>query len=202
MIISIIGPPAIGKTSLCKRISETFNCTMLDESIDDMTQELRQNIRDHKHFLQTELWFHDQMTRNMERANEISINGGNVIMDTHWEILYVWKNVVLESKLDIDVFEKLLNFTEKYIRKPDLVIGLTASDEHILKYSVERNADYDDSEKSRNRIIFLRDEYCKFYENRDITVIDTTGLDFIRNPEDWECIMSTTGLGNLLIGEG
>lgn len=194
-IISVIGPPAIGKTLFCNIISETKGYINIKES-EQMPERIIENIKNHTNFLLTELWFHGQMVKNIFQAVELKNTNINVIMDTHWGILEVWGKVVLKDKLEEKTFLQLVDYDKIFLPKPDIIIGLTCSEEQLYGFFKKRNALYDQGNDSFKRILELKKEYENIYEKyQEIKVINTSGMDFY-NECDMSKIIDIIGLLN------
>ncbi|TKJ41207.1 hypothetical protein CEE37_05955 [candidate division LCP-89 bacterium B3_LCP] len=192
-IIAIIGPPAIGKTLLCSRISAYLDLALIHES-EELPSRIIDNINRDLNFLETQVWFHNQMVHNIENALNIVQGGESVIMDTYWGSLEIYTISECLDEFHLKILLELSAYNRRFLPQPDLIIGLTCDEQKLASFFEVRGANYEKSPKAFRRALKLKDEHERFYlENPDIKVISTDNYDFNKD-EDIIAFVNRAGI--------
>ena len=130
-IVSVIGPPACGKSLLCRKIAEKTGWILIKE-FDSMPKEVCKELNDDPYSLKTQMWFRNRRIEAVLKAKELSKHS-NVILDTCFltsEVHIDEMTNEFEREIAIEMNEqdiKLLGF-------PDYMVGLMCSEEQLYKF--------------------------------------------------------------------
>jgi len=189
--IVIEGLIGAGKTSLSKKIAELHNAKLILEQFAD-NPFLPKFYKDpEKYSFQLELSF---LAERYHQLKEDLI-GGDLFKDFLISDYYFTKSLIFaKSTLAEDeyhLFRNLFNIILTTLPKPDLYVFLHLSPENALKNIQKRGREYEKSidieylEKIRKNYF----EYFKQEKNLKFLVIDTNGIDFVKNKADFETLV-------------
>lgn len=176
MIISIIGPPASGKTMLCRKIAEKYGLHYLAEC-SALPPRIIENLNQGQRFLETQIWFHNEMVSNILKADELSKKGKDVIMDTCWKVFSLYTQCEGTDNFENELLEEMASFDDILMPNVDLLVGLSCSITQLEKNMEIRKADYEQGPNSRVRVTKLLAWHEAFYSNfEEVHIIDIEGV--------------------------
>lgn len=197
--ITVEGPIGVGKTSLSKIISETFDFHLLKEIVDEnpFLDKFYEDIDGWS--FQTEMFFLCNRYKQLNDIKEhILANDQPVVADYH-----IFKNLIFAKRtlpsLEFQKYEKIYRILTADMTRPNVVIYLYASVDTLMKRIAMRGREFEKM-ISREYMEQLVADYHKFisaFEQKypDILVIPFNGddMDFVHNPTDLQKILNTVG---------
>lgn len=185
--IAVEGPIGVGKTSLTKRLGETFNYDLLLEKADEnpFLDRFYQNPR--QHALSTQLFFLFQRSQQIQELRQDDLFEPVRVAD----FLIDKDQLFAQQNLDQDEYELYSNVYEHLTidaPKPDLVIYLQAPTDILLERIQKRGID---SEQliQRSYLENLNKAYTEFfhyYSSTPLLIVNSAEIDLLRNEDDYQ----------------
>ncbi|MBR4660731.1 MAG: deoxynucleoside kinase [Bacteroidales bacterium] len=188
MHIGIAGNIGSGKTTLTRMLSQHYGWTPKYEAV-TYNPYLEDYYKDIPRWsFNLEVYF---LTQRLKDVMNIAASEETIIQDrTIFEGVHVFvaNNYDMGnlSKRDFDAYMELFEVVMQTVKLPDLLIYLKCSIPNLVSHIQKRGRDYEQS-ISLEYLSGLNDRYEKFISEYkgDIITIDTDGLDFENNPEDF-----------------
>ena len=188
MHIGIAGNIGSGKTTLTRMLAQHYGWTPKYEAV-TYNPYLEDYYKDIPRWsFNLEVYF---LTQRLKDVMNIAASGETIIQDrTIFEGVHVFvaNNYDMGnlSKRDFDAYMELFEVVMQTVKLPDLLIYLKCSIPNLVSHIQKRGRDYEQS-ISLEYLSGLNDRYEKFISEYkgDIITIDTDGLDFENNPEDF-----------------
>lgn len=185
--IAVEGPIGVGKTSLTKRLGDTFNYDLLLEKAEEnpFLERFYQNPR--QHALSTQLFFLFQRTQQIQELRQDDLFEPVRVAD----FLIDKDQLFAQQNLDKDEYELYLNVFEHLTidaPKPDLVIYLQAPTEVLLNriqgraIAAEQLIELEYLE-NLNRAYT---EFFHYYSQTPLLIVNSAEIDLVRNEEDYK----------------
>jgi len=185
--IAVEGPIGVGKTSLSKRLAETFNYELLLERADENPFLDRFYRNPRQHALSTQLFFLFQRTQQIQdmRQNDMfePVRVADFLIDKD--------QLFAELNLDADEYELYSNVYRHLTidaPKPDLVIYLQAPTEVLLDRIQKRGVDAE----QLIELEYLEDlnqaytEFFHYYDRTSLLIVNTSDIDLVNNETDYQ----------------
>lgn len=195
--ITVEGPIGVGKTSLSKIISETFNFHLLKEIVDEnpFLDKFYEDIDEWS--FQTEMFFLCNRYKQLNDIKEyILANDQPVVADYH-----IFKNLIFAKRtlpsLEFYKYEKIYRILTEDMIKPNVVIYLYASVDTLMKRIAMRGREFEKmiSREYMEQLVADYHEFISAFEQEhpDILVIHFNGddMDFVHNDTDLQRILNT-----------
>jgi len=185
--IAVEGPIGVGKTTLTKRLADTFNYELLLEKSEDnpFLDRFYQNPK--QHALSTQLFFLFQRAQQIQdlRQNDMfePVRVADFLIDKD--------QLFAQQNLEPDEFELYLNVYRHLTIDapvPDLVIYLQAPTEVLLGRIQKRGVDAEQLIE-RSYLENLNEAYAEFfhYYNRSpLLIVNSADIDLVSNEDDYE----------------
>lgn len=184
--IAVEGPIGVGKTSLTKRLGDTFNYDLLLEKAEEnpFLERFYQNPK--QHALSTQLFFLFQRSQQIQELRQDDLFEPVRVAD----FLIDKDQIFAQQNLDPDEYELYLNvFRHLTIDapKPDLVIYLQAPSEVLLSRIQNRGISAEqliEKEYLEN----LNEAYTQFfhyYSESPLLIVNSAEIDLVRSEEDY-----------------
>lgn len=191
LYIAIEGPIGVGKSSLTRMLSETLQMETLYEIVEEnpFLSDFYEDIS--KWSFQTEMFF---LCNRYKQINDLADR--SVISDYH-----ILKNKVFArntlNTTEYAMFEKIYDVMTEDLRRPDVTIFLTAELPVLKERIRKRHRDFEMSITDDYLLTLTKDYHDVYQSTTRALYIDTTDLDFVHRPEDYDKILSqiTTLLG-------
>lgn len=181
--IAIEGVIGVGKTSLARILSENLNGRLLLENHDE-NPFLAQFYKDQRHYaFQTQMFFLLSRFRQQQELPEPDFFHTALISDYIFPKDRIFAYINL-SENELSLYEKVMALMEVRVRKPDIVVYLQSSTDRLMKNIRTRSRPYE-RDMSEEYIRTLNEGYNHYffsYDETPLLIVNTTQLDFVKNP--------------------
>jgi len=184
--IAVEGPIGVGKTSLTKRLADTFNYEILLEKSDDNPFLDRFYKNPKQHALSTQLFFLFQRTAQIQKLRQEDMFEPARIAD----FLIDKDQLFAQQNLDPDEYELYLNVYEHLTLEapvPDLVIYLQAPT-NVLLERIQKRAINAEQLIELGYLENLNDAYTEFfhyYNRTSLLIVNSAEIDLVSNDNDY-----------------
>lgn len=184
--IAVEGPIGVGKSSLTRRLGDTFNYELLLEKAEEnpFLERFYQNPK--QHALSTQLFFLFQRTQQIQDLRQEDLFTQTRVAD----FLIDKDRLFAQQNLDTDEYALYLN-VYKHLTidapKPDLVIYLQAPTDVLLERIQRRGIDAEQLIE-REYLENLNKAYTEFFHYYNATpllIVNSAEIDLVRNDEDY-----------------
>ena len=185
--IAVEGPIGVGKTSLTRRLAETFNYDLLLEKAEDnpFLERFYQDPR--RHALSTQLFFLFQRTQQLQELRQEDMFEPVRVAD----FLIDKDRLFAQQNLDQDEYELYLNVYNHLTIDapiPDLVIYLQAPIEVLLERIQQRGISAEQLIE-REYLENLNSAYTEFfhyYSDTKLLIVNNAEIDLLGNEDDYQ----------------
>lgn len=188
--IVIEGNIGAGKTSLSKKISEDYNSKLILEQFADNPFLPKFYKNPDRYSFQLEMSFlidrYNQL-KNQLRNQELFKN--LTISDYYFTKSLVFAKTTLDEE-EFKLYRKLFNIIYNSLPKPDLYIFLHLSVDNLLKNIKKRGREYEANIEKKYLTNIQTNYFEYFKQQKDLTflIIDTNGIDFVNNQNDYKMV--------------
>ncbi|OFE11195.1 deoxyadenosine kinase [Pseudohongiella acticola] len=189
--IAVEGPIGVGKTSLAKRLAETFNYDIVLEKPEDNPFLERFYRNPKQHALATQLFFLFQRAQQLQELKQDDLFEPVRIADflIDKDMLFARQN------LDPDEFQLYQNVYQHLTIDapvPELVIYLQAPTQILLQRIQKRGIAAEQTIEA-DYLSRLNDAYTTFfhyYDRSPLLIVNSTELDLVRHDEDYQQLVN------------
>ena len=189
--IAVEGPIGVGKTSLTKRLAETFNYELLLENAEEnpFLDRFYQNPR--QHALATQLFFLFQRAQQIAESRQSDLFEPVRVSD----FLIDKDRLFAELNLEKDEYDLYNNVYQHLVidaPKPDLVIYLQAPTEVLLQRIQKRGIPSEQMIESEylNQLNRAYTEFFHYYSDSKLLIVNSAEIDLVANDEDYEQLVT------------
>lgn len=192
--IAVEGPIGAGKTSLAKRLAESFNYEILLERSDENPFLERFYHNPRQMALATQLFFLFQRTRQIQELRQTDMFEPVRVAD----FLMEKDKLFARQNLDPDEFQLYENVYEHLTIDapvPDLVIYLQAPVDVLMQRIQMRGipAEMLIEEQYLAKLINAYTEFFHYYDRSTLLMVNCAALDFVNNEEDYQLLLKHIG---------
>ena len=189
--IAVEGPIGVGKTSLTKRLAETFNYELLLENAEEnpFLDRFYQNPR--QHALATQLFFLFQRAQQIEESRQSDLFEPVRVSDFLIDKDMLFAELNLE-KDEYNLYHKVYQHLVIDAPKPDLVIYLQAPTEVLLQRIQKRGIPSEQMIESEylNQLNRAYTEYFHYYSDSKLLIVNSAEIDLVANDEDYDQLVT------------
>ena len=193
MYFAIEGVIGVGKTTLARMLRPLFNAELVLEVFEE-NPFLSNFYSDRERYaFQTQIFF--LLSRYHQQRRNISDRLGKadaLISDYTFGKDALFARINLKGD-ELEMYYRVQEALAEKIPQPDLTIYLRASTDTLMQRIAMRDRPYERS-MERDYIRLLNDTYDEFFFSSThptrILIIETDGLDFVGNPQDFETIQN------------
>ena len=189
--IAVEGPIGVGKTSLTKRLAETFNYELLLENAEEnpFLDRFYQNPR--QHALATQLFFLFQRAQQIAESRQSDLFEPVRVSDFLIDKDRLFAELNLE-KDEYDLYHKVYQHLVFDAPKPDLVIYLQAPTEVLLQRIQKRGIPSEQMIESEylNQLNRAYTEFFHYYSDSKLLIVNSAEIDLVANDEDYEQLVT------------
>lgn len=189
--VTLLGGMGVGKTTLAKAMEADYGFIAVLENpsaVKETLARLSDNATEKS--LINELLFLDQRDKLLKNAFSQS---GNVVVDMDILIEKIWGDITLTDPVHRETFDKIYDFYETHLPKPDLVVYLRCDPEENLRRIQKRARSFETGVD----VEFLKklDECTETHiahqkTKQRIMTVDVTLIDPENNPEHLHEVVS------------
>ncbi len=188
--IVVEGPVGVGKTTLAKRLSESFNTELLLEGADDnpflnQFYESKKNVA-----FQTQLFFLFQRAQQMQDLQQSDLFRPVHIADFIIEKDRLFAELTLDEE-EFKLYQQIYQHLMIDAPIPDLVIYLQAPVAVLRKRISHRGRDYERS-MSNDYLNKLNESYARFfhdYNQSPLLIVNAEEIDIVNNENDYNLLL-------------
>ena len=189
--IAVEGPIGVGKTSLTKRLAETFNYELLLENAEEnpFLDRFYQNPK--QHALATQLFFLFQRAQQIEESRQSDLFEPVRVSDFLIDKDRLFAELNLE-KDEYNLYHKVYQHLVINAPKPDLVIYLQAPTEVLLQRIQKRGIPSEQMIESEylNQLNRAYTEFFHYYSDSKLLIVNSAEIDLVANDEDYEQLVT------------
>lgn len=186
--ISIEGCIGTGKTSFAKKLAYDLEIPTVLENFEDNPY-LKNFYNDpDKNAFSLELYFMaERYNQQKEIIKNINLFNKTIISDYAFIKSQIFANITLKNPDDLHLFKMLFNIINQNIKQADIILYLHKNTNSLLENINKRGREY---EKSINAKYLekLHKAYMQYFKQQTkskILIVDSSNLDFIKNPKDY-----------------
>ena len=184
--IAIEGPIGAGKTTLSRRLAETFNCQLLLEKAEENPFLKRFYENQKNAALATQLFFLFQRSQQLQDLRQADIFEPVRVADFLIEKDRLFARLTLDDD-EFELYEKVYRQLTITAPRPDLVIYLQATPTALSSRIQARGIDYEqnidiDYLKAINEAY---SEFFLYYDDAPLLIINADTLDFANRQSDY-----------------
>ena len=189
--IAVEGPIGVGKTSLTKRLAETFNYELLLENAEEnpFLDRFYQNPR--QHALATQLFFLFQRAQQIEESRQSDLFEPVRVSDFLIDKDMLFAELNLE-KDEYNLYHKVYQHLVIDAPKPDLVIYLQAPTEVLLQRIQKRGIPSEQMIEFEylNQLNRAYTEFFHYYSDSKLLIVNSAEIDLVANDEDYDQLVT------------
>ncbi|OUU78930.1 MAG: deoxynucleoside kinase [Gammaproteobacteria bacterium TMED78] len=196
--IAIEGPIGVGKTTLAKRLAETFKSELILERADENPFLDRFYEDANNAALPTQLFFLFQRSKQLEKIQQGDMFSPGRVADFIFEKDSLFAELNLDNH-EFELYKKIRDKLDYDIPIPDLVIYLQAPADVLLRRVSERDVPYE-KKIEKKYLEKIGDAYAKFfygYNKSPLLIINSAVIDPIHKESDYqELLGAIKGMGS------
>lgn len=188
--IVIEGNIGAGKTTLSKKIADTFNAKLILEQFADNPFLPKFYENPDKYSFPLELSF---LAERYQQLND-DLKKLDLFKDFTISDYYFMKSLIFSKQTlsadEYNLYQKIFNIIYKSLPKPDLYVYLHVSTENLMKNISKRGREYE-LNISEDYLKSIQNGYFDFFQKRPnyrFLIIDVNSLDFVNNEDDFQRI--------------
>ena len=184
--IVVEGPIGVGKTSLVKRLAETFNSEMLLEEAEANPFLERFYQNPHQAALPAQLFFLLQRARQMQSGRQTDMFQSGRVSDFMMEKDRLFAEVTLADD-ELKLYDQVYRQLTLDIPAPDLVIYLQAPVEILLARIARRGLEYEKLIGSAylQRLVDAYARFFHYYTAAPLLIVNAAVANFVDSDKDY-----------------
>lgn len=184
--IAVEGPIGVGKTTLAKRLAQSFGSELILEDADDnpFLERFYQDTRTGA--LQTQLFFLFQRAKQLDAIQQSDMFQPVHVADYLMEKDKLFAQLTLDAE-EYKLYEQVYTHVTTNVPQPDLVIYLQAPVSTLQKRIASRGRQYERT-ITDNYLEKLGESYARFfhdYQDAPLLIINANEINFAKNDEDY-----------------
>ena len=187
--VVVEGPIGVGKTSLVRRLAQSFGCGALFEQAEE-NPFLDRFYRDPRSAaFPAQLFFLFQRSRQLEGLRQGDLFRGALISDFMFEKDRLFAELNLDRH-ELDLYRKVYAQLAIQTPVPDLVVYLQAPVEVLLERIQKRGLKHERFIEAAY-LQRLSDSYIQFfyqYNNAPLLIVNAADIDFANNDDDYQLL--------------
>ncbi len=189
--IAVEGVIGVGKTSLCRILTEEWKAQLVLEE-PHKNPFLEDFYRDPRHFaFQVQLNFLFARYNQLIRHKQMNLFNEVTVCDYLFDKDKIFAYLNLDER-ELVLYEKIIEFMERDVHRPDLVVYLQSSVPRLMNNIRIRNRSYE-RDMDEAYIKQLNEAYNSFflsYRRSPLLIVNAVEIDFVNNPEHREALLA------------
>lgn len=189
--VVVEGPIGVGKTTLTKLLRERLEGRAVFEVVEE-NPFLRSFYADRgKYAFQTQMFFLLSRFKQQQELFQEDLFNQVLLSDYLFEKDRIFATLTLDPN-ELSLYERVYENLGPRVRKPDLVIYLRARIDVLLSRIRKRGRDFERKFDSGylEELCRVYNDFFFHYDETPLLVVDTSDLDYVSNPEDFESILN------------
>ncbi len=188
--IVVEGPIGVGKTTLARRLSKTFDSDLLLEGADE-NPFLKRFYRDARQgAFQTQLFFLMQRAQQMQELRQNDMFAPVRVSDFLMDKDRLFAELTLDDE-EYKLYDQVYSHLTLDVPAPDLVIYLQAPVEVLTKRVAKRGRSY---ERNLDAAYLQRlsDAYIRFFHDYDaapLLIVNAAEIDLVGSQQDYQALL-------------
>ncbi len=188
--IAVEGPIGVGKTSLARRLAESFETDLVLEGSDEnpFLERFYQDPR--AGALPAQLFFLFQRARQIEAMRQADMFQPVRVTDFMMEKDHLFAELTLDAE-ELKLYQQVYDHVTVDAPVPDLVIYLQAPEDILLKRIAKRGIRYE-RKIDANYLRSLSDAYARLFLDYDaapLLIVNAANIDLVDNEEDYAALL-------------
>jgi len=185
--IVVEGPLGVGKTSLTRRLAETFQATAVLERVEE-NPFLEKFYQDRTKFaFQTQIFFLLTRYQQQQEILQADLFKQSIVSDYLFakDRIFAYLNL---SEDELVLYEWVYRLLDQRVVKPDLVIYLQAPVQVLTKRIRKRAIHYERNidEEYLQKLSSAYNTFFFHYKDTPLLVVNTTSIDFVKREADFK----------------
>jgi len=188
--IVVEGPIGVGKTTLAKKLADTFNTELILESISDNPFLPRFYENPESTALPTQLFFLFQRAKQIESLRQADMFRPGQIADFLIEKDRLFAKVTLTDD-EFDLYQQVYDRMTLEVPVPDLVIYLQSPVNILLKRIIERGIDYE-KQIDESYLKNIANAYIDFFYNytaSPLLIVNTHDFNLVDGTHNYNMLL-------------
>jgi deoxyguanosine kinase len=188
--IVVEGPIGVGKTSLVKKLSDSFGSELLLENAEENPFIVRFYQNPRQYALSTQLYFLLQRAQQVQSFRQIDLFQNSHIADFMIDKDRIFAELTLTSD-ELQLYQQIYQHMTIDAPQPDLVIYLQAPVEVLRGRITKRGIDYEQQIKN-DYLSRLSEIYTRFfydYDESPLLTVNTQSIDLINSEQDYQALL-------------
>ena len=188
--IVVEGPIGVGKTTLARRLAESFGSDLLLEGAEEnpFLERFYQDPRSAA--LQTQLFFLFQRAQQLKALRQGDMFQPVRVADYIMEKDRLFAELTLDKE-EFKLYEQVYTHVTLDAPQPDLVVYLQAPVEVLRRRIIERGRSYEKN-MDADYLQRLSESYMQFFHNYSqapLLIVNAAEIDFANNQQDYELLL-------------
>jgi len=188
--IVVEGPIGVGKTTLARKLAESFDSELLLEGADEnpFLERFYRNRR--LSALPTQLFFLFQRARQIESLQQADLFQPVRVSDFLMQKDRLFAEITLDEQ-EFHIYEQVYAHAVSALPVPDLVIYLQAPVDVLLRRIARRGINYE-QKIDAGYLRQLCDAYARFFHNYEaspLLIVNAAGIDLVNHNEDFVALL-------------
>lgn len=187
--LAVEGPIGVGKTSLVTMLGEDLKARIILEEAYENPFLGPFYDNPHQFAFQAQIFFLLSRYRQQVELKQPDLFHQRTVCDYIFAKDQIFASLNLSPE-EMDLYNKVYQLLDARLPKPDLVIFLQANPDILMARIKKRKIRYEKAIKE-DYIDSLSQAYSRFffqYADTPLLVVNTSGIDFVKNPKDYETI--------------
>lgn len=192
--IVVEGPIGVGKTTLARRLAESFDTELLLEAAEDNPFLERFYREPRAAAFQTQLFFLLQRARQVQEWRQADMFTPVRVADYLMEKDRLFAQLTLDAD-ELRLYDQVYEQLTLDAPTPDLVIYLQAPVDVLLERIARRGRPYERQVDADylNRLTELYTEFFYHYTGAPLLIVNASGIDLANNDDDYGLLLEQLG---------